>query len=99
MGLGSGLDGLKKRKVLSCQRSLSVTVTEIFLRFIPESVRWLLARQKNSRAGKIVKRAARMNGVILSNHLLSGFEGAKTEHKEVSLYLECCWNWDVQRGH
>jgi hypothetical protein len=74
-------------------------VTEIFLRFIPESVRWLLARQKNSRAGKIVKRAARMNGVILSNHLLSEFEGAKMEHREVSLYLECCWNWDVQRGH
>jgi len=80
-------------------RCLSVTVTEIFLRFIPESVRWLLARQKNSRAGKIVKKAARVNGVILSDRLLSGFEGAKTEHREVSLCVECCWNWDVQRGH
>jgi len=74
-------------------------VTEIFFRFIPESVRWLLARQKNRRAGKIVKKAARVNGVILSDRLLSGFEGAKIEHKEVSLCVECCWNWDVQCGH
>ena len=74
-------------------------MTDVFLRFIPESVRWLLARQKNSRAGKIVKRAARVNGVILSDSLLSGFEGAKTEHREVSLCVECCWNWDVQDGH
>lgn len=76
----------------------SVTVTEIFLRFIPESVRWLLARQKNRRAGKIVKKAARVNGVILSDRLLSGFESAKAEHIEVSLCVEYCWNWDVQCG-
>ena len=74
-------------------------MTEIFLRFIPESVRWLLARQKNRRAGKIVKKAARVNGVILSDRLLAGFEGAKTEHREVSLCVECCWNWEVQCGH
>jgi hypothetical protein len=89
----------KSSLVLSGHWCLSVTVTDIFLRFIPESVRWLLARQKNSRAGKIVKRAAKVNGVILSDRLLSGLEGAKTEHREVSLCVECCWNWDMQRGH
>jgi hypothetical protein len=60
------------------------TVTEIFLRFIPESVRWLLARHKNGRAEKIVKKAARINGVILSDRLLSGFEGAEMEQRDVS---------------
>jgi hypothetical protein len=62
-------------------------------------VRWLLARQKNRRAGEIVKKAARVNGVILSDRLLSGFEVAETEHREVSLRVECCWNWDVHCWH
>jgi hypothetical protein len=73
-------------------------MTEIFLRFVPESVRWLLARQKNRRAGKIVRKAARVNGVVLSERLLSRFEGGKAEGREVSLRVECCWNWDMQCG-
>jgi hypothetical protein len=73
-------------------------MTVIFLRFIPESVRWLLARQKNRRAGKIVRKAARINGVVLSERLLSGFEDRKTEHSEVRVRAACCWNWDMQWG-
>jgi hypothetical protein len=63
-------------------------MTEIFLRFIPESVRWLLARQKNDKAGEIVRKAARVNRVVLSERVLAGFESGKTEHREVSLCVQ-----------
>lgn len=42
--------------------------------FIPESVRWLLAKNMNRKAGKIVKKAARVNRVVLSERLLSTFD-------------------------
>ncbi|GLV48574.1 uncharacterized protein CBL_06013 [Carabus blaptoides fortunei] len=44
---------------------------------IPESVRWLLAKQKGNRAKEIVCRAAKMNGVTLSESLLSSFESGQ----------------------
>lgn len=46
----------------------------IYYWFIPESVRWLLARHKISKAGKIIKTAARINGVVLSDALLHTIE-------------------------
>jgi hypothetical protein len=52
-------------------------MTLIFLRYIPESVRWLLAKRKNRKAGKIVKKAARVNGAVLSDRLLSAFDDDK----------------------
>ncbi|GFG40420.1 hypothetical protein Cfor_01589 [Coptotermes formosanus] len=59
--------------------------------FVPESVRWLLARQKNRRAGKIVRKAARVNGVVLSERLLSRFEGGKAEGREVRTSCQCVY--------
>ena len=35
-------------------------------RFIPESARWLLQKGKTEEATKIIKKAAEVNGVILS---------------------------------
>lgn len=43
-------------------------------RFIPESVRWLLAKDKNQKAKGIVCKAAKANKVILSENLLESFK-------------------------
>lgn len=45
--------------------------------FVPESVRWLLIKEKNQRAGKIIRKAAKINGVELSEQLLANFEEGK----------------------
>ena len=41
---------------------------------IPESIRWLIARKSYDEAFKIIKRAAKDNGVELSQSLLTKFE-------------------------
>lgn len=41
---------------------------------IPESIRWLLAKKRNRKAFKIIKSAAKNNGVELSQSILSRFE-------------------------
>ncbi|KAK7872603.1 hypothetical protein R5R35_001940 [Gryllus longicercus] len=43
----------------------------IYYWFIPESVRWLLARREDGRATRIIRRAAEVNGVVLSERLLT----------------------------
>lgn len=43
---------------------------------VPESVRWLLAKQNTYKAGKIIRRAAVVNGVVLSDTILQVFEMA-----------------------
>lgn len=59
-------------------------MTLIFLRYIPESVRWLLAKRKNREAGKIVKKAAQVNAAVLSDRLLSAFDDDNTKPRKVS---------------
>jgi hypothetical protein len=61
-----------------------INVRLISFRYIPESVRWLLAKRKNRKAGKIVKRAAEVNGAVLSDRLLSAFEDDNTKPEKVS---------------
>lgn len=41
---------------------------------VPESVRWLLIKKKSERAQKIIRKAAEVNGVELSEQLLANFE-------------------------
>ena len=41
---------------------------------IPESIRWLLAKKRNRKAFKIIRKAAKNNGVELSQSILSKFE-------------------------
>lgn len=40
---------------------------------VPESVRWLLAKKHNTRAERIIKNAAKINGVVLSDATLASF--------------------------
>lgn len=50
---------------------------------VPESVRWLLIKQKNEKAQKIIRRAAKVNGVELSEQLLSNFEKSFKDVSEI----------------
>lgn len=51
---------------------------------IPESIRWLLAKKRNTKAIKIIRRAARNNGVELSEGILSKFEMEQAEELELN---------------
>ena len=44
---------------------------------VPESVRWLLIKDKHDKAQKIINQAAKVNGVQLSEQLLANFEKSK----------------------
>ncbi|XP_059224881.1 organic cation transporter protein [Stomoxys calcitrans] len=46
---------------------------------VPESVRWLIARNKRESAGKIIRRAAEVNRKELSMDLLENFKSTKGE--------------------
>lgn len=54
--------------------------------FVPESVRWLLARNEHTKAKHIVSEAARINKVVLSAHILESME--VREHEEVTRRLD-----------
>lgn len=47
---------------------------QIVFRFVPESVRWLLAKEKNVQAKGIVCHVAKINKVKLSESLLDSFK-------------------------
>uniref|UniRef100_A0A1B0FY37 Major facilitator superfamily (MFS) profile domain-containing protein n=1 Tax=Phlebotomus papatasi TaxID=29031 RepID=A0A1B0FY37_PHLPP len=52
---------------------------------VPESVRWLLAKKHTHKAGRIIKRAAKVNGVVLSDSILATFvdnEDGMSDSKE-----------------
>lgn len=49
---------------------------------IPESIRWLLAKKRNRKAFKIIRRAAKNNGVVLSQSILSKFENNDDEDED-----------------
>lgn len=61
-------------------------------RLIPESVRWLLAKDNNVKAKKIVVKVARMNKVILSESLLKTFHeddgGGVSSYTYVKLFCK-----------
>lgn len=59
----------------------------VFLRFVPESVRWLLAKKYNSKAGKIIQKAARVNGVELSENVKKVFELNSDDSDNVSFLI------------
>ncbi|XP_015509581.2 uncharacterized protein LOC107216806 [Neodiprion lecontei] len=55
---------------------------------VPESVRWLLARNENDKAKSIVSTAAKTNKVVLSSRIMESMEisgGAKTPAKDPQL--------------
>lgn len=54
---------------------------------VPESVRWLIARNDIHKARKIVKKAANVNGVVLSDYILQTFESKTLEADSVRIFL------------
>lgn len=56
----------------------------IYYWFVPESVRWLIAREESSKAKKIVCRAAKVNNVVLSENLLNSFKNQQQSDSSVS---------------
>lgn len=47
---------------------------------VPESVRWLLARKDYTKAKILIRKAARVNGVELSDHVMQSFELKSPTH-------------------
>lgn len=52
---------------------------------VPESVRWLIARNDIEKAKKVVMKAARINGVELSTKILQTFESKTSDTDSVSI--------------
>ncbi|KAK6636773.1 hypothetical protein RUM43_010436 [Polyplax serrata] len=65
---------------------LAVSVPPILFVFyywlIPESVRWLLANKENKKASTIIKKAAKVNHVKLSNELLRSMDNKDAEDND-----------------
>lgn len=55
---------------------------------VPESVRWLLAKEKNTKANFIIRKAANINGVVLSDITLGILDG-KTEETDDVWVIVC----------
>lgn len=60
--------------VLQLLISIPPMIIFIYYWIVPESVRWLLSKNKNKRAIKIIKRAAKVNGKTLSDATLAQFK-------------------------
>ncbi|XP_066993624.1 organic cation transporter protein isoform X2 [Anabrus simplex] len=63
----------KDWKMIQLLVSAPAGIFVLYYWLIPESVRWLLAKQQNSKATLIIRKAADMNGVQLSERLLTSF--------------------------
>ncbi|CRK90273.1 CLUMA_CG003984, isoform A [Clunio marinus] len=59
--------------VLQLLISIPPMILFIYYWIIPESVRWLLAKNKNKRAIKIIEKAAEVNGTKISEETLKNF--------------------------
>lgn len=57
----------------------------VYYWMVPESVRWLMARNNNAKAKKIVQKAASVNKVVLSNYILQSFEPKAADADNVSI--------------
>lgn len=70
---------------------INVTILLIYffnLRLIPESVRWLLTKKRTKEASDIILKAARKNGVSLSERVMSEIRtSSEQKDAEVSLYI------------
>jgi MFS transporter, OCT family, solute carrier family 22 (organic cation transporter), member 4/5 len=53
--------------------SVPPTLFVLYYWLVPESVRWLLAKKRYNKASRIVRKAAAINGVVLSDTILATF--------------------------
>jgi MFS transporter, OCT family, solute carrier family 22 (organic cation transporter), member 4/5 len=71
--------------------SVPPTLFVLYYWFVPESVRWLLAKKRYTKANRIVRKAAAINGVVLSDTILATFSDNSENSDEVSLkYVGIC---------
>lgn len=56
---------------------------------IPESIRWLLARGETAKAAKIIKQAAKVNRVKLSDSLIKNFSLQPLTNGHVNVSRKC----------
>lgn len=61
--------------VLQLLISIPPMILFIYYWIVPESVRWLLSKNKNKRAVKIIKKAAKVNGVKISAATMKHLQG------------------------
>lgn len=62
--------------------SIPPMILFVYYWIVPESVRWLLTKGKNRRAIKIIKNAAKTNGVQISEPTLKMFQQLENEERE-----------------
>lgn len=65
--------------ILQLLISIPPMILFVYYWIVPESVRWLLAKNKNMRAIKIIKKAAQVNGVQISEATLKQFRELESE--------------------
>lgn len=60
-------------------------IKRYFFRMVPESVRWLLANDKQEKAKQIICKAAKVNNVILSSNVLDALKEVAPLHVNYSI--------------
>jgi len=55
-------------------------------RIVPESIRWLISKRRYDEAGKLISKAAKVNGKVLPNHLLVAPSSNGQEKKSEQVY-------------
>jgi len=60
-------------RLLQLVVSVPPTLFVLYYWLVPESVRWLLAKKRYNKASRIVRKAAAINGVVLSDTILATF--------------------------
>lgn len=65
--------------------SIPPMIMFVYYWIVPESVRWLLAKNKNKRAIKIIEKAAEVNGVKISDELMKQFRELEVAEDNVEM--------------
>lgn len=73
--------------ILQLLISIPPMIMFVYYWIVPESVRWLLAKNKNKRAIKIIKKAAEVNGVVISEKMIREFEELEAAEKNPEVKL------------
>jgi hypothetical protein len=50
--------------------TIKISGSFIFIRIVPESIRWLISKQRYEEAGKLISKAAKVNGKVIPDYLL-----------------------------
>ena len=68
------------------------------LRLLPESTRWLLSRNKDEEARRVLAKAAKINGKDLSPELLKGLQDDPAmKGTRQYTFIDCVRTWNMAR--